>query len=114
MSNDDVKYTIKYGGRKLDKPKLNFRLHNPNMSEDLTIMLLRVCIDANIKKVEQIVREEAAVAIDYSTGDKNEYSGILQGINGQGGPTQQLGSAEKILHGICTAHGVTLVRLYAD
>ncbi len=60
------------------KPKLNFRFHNPNTPEELTKILLRICIDANMKKVEQIVREEAAVALDEdSTGDKNEHSGLL-------------------------------------
>ncbi len=62
----------------MDKPKLNFRFHNPNTPEELTKMLLRVCIDANMKKVEHIIREEAAVALDEnSTGDKNEHSGLL-------------------------------------
>jgi len=76
--NDDVKYTIKAGGRKLDKPKLNFRFHNPNTPEELTKILLRVCIDANMKKIEHILSEEAAVALDEnSTGDKNEHSGLL-------------------------------------
>ena len=63
----------------MDKPKLNFRFHNPNTPEELTKILLRVCIDANMKKVEQIVREEAAVAHDENnTGDKkSEHSGLL-------------------------------------
>ncbi len=43
-----------------------------------------------------------------------ENSGLLQSINRQSGPAQQLGSAEEILYGICKAHGNTLVRLYAD
>lgn len=76
--NGNVEYTIKQGGRKLDKPKLNFRFHNPNTPEELTKILLRVCIDANMKKVEQVIREEAAIALDEnSTGDKNEHSGLL-------------------------------------
>ena len=66
----------------MDKHKLNFRFHNPNTPEELTKVLLRVCIDANMKKVELIMREEAAVALDNSIGDKNEYSGILQSIDG--------------------------------
>lgn len=62
----------------MDKPKLNFRFHNPNTPEELTKILLRVCIDANMKKVEQVIREEAAIALDEnSTGDKNEHSGLL-------------------------------------
>ena len=81
--NSVIDYIIKTGGRKLDKPKLNFRFHNPNTPEELTKILLRVCIDANMKKVEHIIREEAAVALDENgTGDKNEYSGILQSIDG--------------------------------
>lgn len=75
----------------MDKPKLNFRFHNPNTPEELTNILLRVCIDANMKKVELIMREEAAVALDNSIGDKNEYSGILQSIDGR---EDQLNSLE--------------------
>lgn len=62
----------------MDKPKLNFSFHNPNTPEEMTKMLLRVCIDANMKRVEQVIREEAAIALDEnSTGDKNEHSGLL-------------------------------------
>ncbi len=60
--NDDVKYTIKEGGRKLDKPKLNIRFHNPNTPEELTKILWRVCVDANMKKVESALRKEIAAA----------------------------------------------------
>ena len=56
----------------MDKPKLNFRFHNPNAPEELTKILLRVCIDANMKKVEQIIREEAADALDASQSDTTE------------------------------------------
>ncbi len=62
----------------MDKPKLNIRFHNPNTPEELTKILLRVCIDANMEKVKQIIKEETAVALDdNSTGDKNEHSGLL-------------------------------------
>ena len=60
-----VNYT-KTGGRRMDKPKLNFRFHGPDSSEALTRALLRICIDANRKKVENVMREEAALALDES------------------------------------------------
>ena len=50
----------------MDKPKLNFRFHNPNTPEELTKILLRVCIDANMKKVEQLISDEAAVVLGES------------------------------------------------
>ena len=56
----------------MDKPKLNFRFYNPNKPEELTKILLRVCLDANMKKVEQIIREEAADALDASQSDSTE------------------------------------------
>ena len=56
----------------MDKPKLNFRFHNPNTPEELTKILLRVCIDANMKKVEQIIRDEAVLALDISESLRTE------------------------------------------
>ena len=48
----------------MDKPKLNFRFHNSNSTESLAHALLRVCIDANMERVERIIQEEAMVALD--------------------------------------------------
>lgn len=48
----------------MDKPKLNFRFHNSNSAESLTRALLRVCIDANMERVERIIKEEAMAALD--------------------------------------------------
>lgn len=42
----------------MDKPKLNYRFHNSNATDDeLTRVLLRICIEANMKKAEQAIRE---------------------------------------------------------
>lgn len=41
----------------MDKRKLNYRFHNPNPSETLGRELLQICIGANMKKVENAVRE---------------------------------------------------------
>lgn len=51
---------------KMDKPKLNYRFHNSCSRETLTRTLLRVCIDANMKRVEDIIKEEALMALDES------------------------------------------------
>ena len=56
----------------MDKPKLNFRFHNPNTPEEFTKILLRVCIDANMKKVEQLIREEVTDALDASEAESTE------------------------------------------
>ena len=56
----------------MDKLKLNFRFHNPNTPEELTKILLRVCIDANKNKVEQIIRDEAALALKASKSESPE------------------------------------------
>ena len=50
----------------MDKPKLNFRFHNSNSAESFTRVLLRVCIDANMERVERIIREEAMASLDES------------------------------------------------
>lgn len=50
----------------MDKPKLNFRFHNSNSAESLTRTLLRFCIDANMERVEKIIREEAMATLDES------------------------------------------------
>ena len=56
----------------MDKPKLNFRFYNPNTPEELTKTLLRVCIDANMKKVEQLIRDEAVLALNASETESTE------------------------------------------
>lgn len=50
----------------MDKPKLNFRFHNSNSVESLTRTLLHVCIDANMERVEQLIREEAMMELEES------------------------------------------------
>lgn len=62
--NGAVKYTIKAGGRRVDKPKLNFRFHNSNSPEALTQLLIRICIDANMEKAERAINEEIALTLD--------------------------------------------------
>lgn len=51
---------------KMDKPKLNYRFHNLCSQETLTRTLLRVCIDANMKRVEEIIKDEALMVLDES------------------------------------------------
>lgn len=62
--NGAVKYTIKAGGRRVDKPKLNYRFHNSNSPEALTRLLLRVCIDANMERVNRAISDEIALTLD--------------------------------------------------
>lgn len=47
----------------MDKSKLNFRFHNSNSPESLCRILLKVCIAANMKKVERAVQDEIAAAL---------------------------------------------------
>ena len=71
----------------MDKPKLNFRFHNPNTPEEFTKILLRTCIDANMKRVEQILREEAESAINENIiGAEDEHCSVLQSVDRQGRP----------------------------
>ena len=44
----------------MDRPKLNYRFHNPNKDDDALINeLLKVCIEANMKKADRAIREAA-------------------------------------------------------
>lgn len=46
----------------MDKRKLNYRFHNPNPPEALERELLRICIGANMNKVESAVKESVEKA----------------------------------------------------
>ena len=44
----------------MKRPKLNFRFHNPNKDDEALINeLLKVCIEANMKKADRAIREAA-------------------------------------------------------
>ena len=44
----------------MERPKLNYRFHNPNKDDEALINeLLKVLIEANMKKAEQAIREAA-------------------------------------------------------
>ena len=47
------------GGRRLDKPKLNYRFHVTATPEKLIKELLLVCVEANKKKVEDGLKDES-------------------------------------------------------
>lgn len=74
----DVRYT-NVGGRRVDKPKLNYRFHNSNTPEELTKVLLRICVEANMKKVEAAIKQ--AIDDNYRRSAEDENRSILQSIN---------------------------------
>lgn len=43
----------------MKKQKLNYRFHNPNTAEVTADYILKVFIEANMKKVEQAMQEAA-------------------------------------------------------
>ena len=57
---------------KKDKPKLNYRFHNPNPPEVFVPYLINVCIEANKGRVEKALREVAIAdgAEDCTTDEK--------------------------------------------
>lgn len=76
-NNGDIcrKRGVRYrdaGGRRLDKPKLNYRFHNENTPEALARVLLRICIDANMDKVESVLKREIAVAVEKAKPQEKE------------------------------------------
>ena len=44
----------------MKKRKLNYRFHNPNTAETTADYLLKVLIEANTGKVEQVIQEAAS------------------------------------------------------
>lgn len=52
----------------MDKPKLTYRFYDGNEPLVLAQLLLRVCIDANAAKIEQRIRDEAAITLDENSG----------------------------------------------
>ena len=47
------------GSTAMKKQKLNYRFHNPNTAEVTADSILKVFIEANMKKVEQAMQEAA-------------------------------------------------------
>lgn len=41
----------------MKQQKLNFRFHNPNTAEDTADYILRLLLEANREKLEQLLRE---------------------------------------------------------
>lgn len=60
------------GGRRLDKPKLNYRFHNENTPEALARVLLRICIDANMDKVESALKQEIVISVEKAKPQEND------------------------------------------
>lgn len=44
----------------MKQQKLNFRFHNPNTAEDTSDYILKLLLEANREKLEQILRESNA------------------------------------------------------
>lgn len=49
--NEDVSYCM-------DKPKLNFRFHNPNSEENFVRMLISVCMETCKVKADEAISSE--------------------------------------------------------
>lgn len=46
------------------KPKLNYIFHNPNSTEDTADFLVKIFIEVNQPKVEQMIRQAQKAALD--------------------------------------------------
>ena len=58
----------------MDKPKLNYRFHHEESPEKLAKAIIRICIEANMKRVENAIREELACALDKEESIREEKS----------------------------------------
>ncbi len=56
----------------MDKPKLNFRFHDGNTPEALARVLLDICIDANMERIEAAIKRETAIATENADKRENE------------------------------------------
>ena len=57
------------GSTAMKKQKLNYRFHNPNTAEVTADYILKVFIEANMKKVERVMQEVAERGLEE---DKQE------------------------------------------
>lgn len=48
----------------MKKQKLNYRFHNPNTAEVTADYILKVFIEANMKKVERVMQEAAEKSVE--------------------------------------------------
>lgn len=46
----------------MDKPKLNFRFHNPNKTDEYLKVFLNILLEANMQRIA----EEVSIALDES------------------------------------------------
>ena len=53
----------------MKKQKLNYRFHNPNTAEVTADYILKVFIEANMKKVERAMQEAAEKSVE---GDRQD------------------------------------------
>ncbi len=58
----------------MDKPKLNYRFHHTESPEKLAKVLIRICIEANMTRVDNAIREELACALDEEENSIEERS----------------------------------------
>ncbi|MCI8500061.1 MAG: hypothetical protein HFE28_05575 [Clostridia bacterium] len=56
----------------MDKPKLNFRFHDGNTPEALARVLLDICIDANMERIEAAIKQETAAMMEKADKRENE------------------------------------------
>lgn len=56
----------------MDKPKLNFRFHNGNTPEAFARVLLNICIDANMERIEAALKRETAAKAEKTDKRENE------------------------------------------
>ena len=61
------------GGRRVDKPKLNYRFHVTDTPEKLIKELLPVCVEANKKKVEDGLRNDEINTSPESENDSKPF-----------------------------------------
>lgn len=59
--NEDVSYCM-------DKPKLNFRFHNPNKTDEYLKVFLDILLDANMQRIS----EEVCIALEENEKRKND------------------------------------------
>ena len=55
----------------MKRQKLNYRFHNPNTVEVTADYILKVFIEANMKKVERAMQEEAEKSAEEDKWSKN-------------------------------------------
>jgi len=61
-------------GEGLQKPKLNYRFHNPNSLAETADYILKIFLEVNEKKVEAAIKKAGEEKVNTEENDKGHFA----------------------------------------